>query len=155
QGTGGDPRRDEDIAPYPSLQSGIDEAVARSFLYRFLAQCYEDPTIEAWAAITGARFLRSLESAICNIAAKGGALENSAAKLRLFLNLETFDAFFDSYLAAFGHAARGRCPLNEIEYGNLKADPLFQPHRLADLGGFYRSFGLEIACDADERQDHI
>jgi TorA maturation chaperone TorD len=45
--------------------------------------------------------------------------------------------------------------LNEIEYGDLKADPLFQPHRLADLGAFYRAFGLEVAGDADERHDHI
>jgi hypothetical protein len=53
------------------------------------------------------------------------------------------------------HAARGRCPLNEIEYGDIKADPLFQPHRLADLAAFYRAFGLEVAEDADERHDHI
>jgi DMSO reductase family type II enzyme chaperone len=45
--------------------------------------------------------------------------------------------------------------LNEIEYGDLKADPLFQPHRLADLAAFYRAFGLEVATDADERHDHI
>jgi DMSO reductase family type II enzyme chaperone len=66
-----------------------------------------------------------------------------------------FDSFLNAYLAAFGHAARGSCPLNEIEYGDIKADPLFQPHRLADLAAFYRAFGLEVAEDAGERQDHI
>ena len=60
-----------------------------------------------------------------------------------------FDSFLNAYLAAFGHAARGSCPLNEIEYGDIKADPLFQPHRLADLAAFYRAFGLEVA----EKQD--
>ena len=68
---------------------------------------------------------------------------------------DAFDSFHSAYLAAFGHAARGQCPLNEIEYGDLKADPLFQPHRLADLAAFYCAFGLEVAGDADERQDHI
>jgi DMSO reductase family type II enzyme chaperone len=66
-----------------------------------------------------------------------------------------FPSFLDAYLAAFGHAARGSCPLNEIEYGDIKADGLFQPHRLADLAAFYRAFGLELADDAAERHDHL
>jgi len=45
--------------------------------------------------------------------------------------------------------------MNEIEYGDIKADPLFQPHRLADLGAFYAAFGLEMSPDAAERQDHV
>jgi TorA maturation chaperone TorD len=45
--------------------------------------------------------------------------------------------------------------MNEIEYGDIKADPLFQPHRLADLGAFYAAFGLEMTLDAAQRQDHI
>ena len=45
--------------------------------------------------------------------------------------------------------------MNEIEYGDAQADPLFQPHRLADLAAFYRAFGLELAADAAERQDHL
>jgi DMSO reductase family type II enzyme chaperone len=66
-----------------------------------------------------------------------------------------FDAFHEDYITAFGHAARGSCPINEIEYGDLKADPLFQPHRLADLAAFYRAFGVELGSDADERHDHL
>jgi hypothetical protein len=66
-----------------------------------------------------------------------------------------FDDFAASHLACFGHTVRGDCPMNEIEYGDLKADPLFQPHRLADLGAFFAAFGLELAPDAAERIDHI
>jgi hypothetical protein len=73
-------------------------------------------------------------------------------KLRVF---RTSTGFHDAYVAAFGHAARGSVPMNEIEYGDIKADPLFQPHRLADLGAFYGAFGLEMTPDAAERQDHI
>jgi DMSO reductase family type II enzyme chaperone len=89
------------------------------------------------------------------LASAAPALTEAAAGLESHLKPENFDVFLTSYLAAFGHAARGRCPLNEIEYGDLKADPLFQPHRLADLAAFYRAFGLEVAGDADERHDHI
>jgi TorA maturation chaperone TorD len=45
--------------------------------------------------------------------------------------------------------------MNEIEYGDLRADPLFQPHRLSDLAAFFAAFGLELAPDAAERIDHI
>jgi TorA maturation chaperone TorD len=61
----------------------------------------------------------------------------------------------EAYLAIFGHTVKGDCPPHEIEYGELKADPLFQPHRLADIAAFYNAFGLEVAPDATERVDHI
>ena len=54
------------------------------------------------------------------------------------LGLARLESFQCAYVTAFGHAARGDCPLNEIEYGDLKADPLFQPHRLADLAALCR-----------------
>jgi DMSO reductase family type II enzyme chaperone len=71
------------------------------------------------------------------------------------LKPKAFEPFHASYLVAFGHAARGSCPLNEIEYGDIKADPLFQPHQLTNLAAFYQAFGLEVAADAGERHDHI
>ena len=129
--------------------------MARSFVYRFLAQCYQDPTQEGWTWMTEASYQQGLGSAIRIIAATAPPLADIATTLRSQLKQGQFESFLAAYLAAFGHAARGRCPLNEIEYGDIKADPLFQPHRLADLAAFYRAFGLEVAEDADERHDHI
>jgi DMSO reductase family type II enzyme chaperone len=137
------------------LQTAIDIAFARSFFYRFLAQAYEDPTKEGWDQLTKASCLQNLESAAGALAATTPSLVESAAPLCSQLKSELFESFLAAYLTAFGHAARGRCPLNEIEYGDIKADPLFQPHRLADIAAFYRAFGLEVAEDADERHDHI
>jgi TorA maturation chaperone TorD len=82
-------------------------------------------------------------------------LVRAGAELVAAIATVSFDAFLGDYIELFGHAARGTCPLNEIEYGDLKADPLFQAHRLADLAAFYRAFGLELADDAAERQDHL
>jgi DMSO reductase family type II enzyme chaperone len=138
-----------------SLQTAIDAAMARSFLYRFLAQAYQDPNEASWARMTDASCQQVLESTVCTLATAAPRLAETATTLRLLLKPEQFEPFFTAYSAAFGHAARGRCPLNEIEYGDIKADPLFQPHRLADLAAFYRAFGLEVAEDADERHDHI
>ncbi len=137
------------------LQSAIDVAMARSFIYRFLAQAYQDPTEEGWVRLTEAGSQQCFEAAVQILAAANAALAAAGGVLRGQLKAGLFEPFLTAYLAAFGHAARGRCPLNEIEYGDIKADPLFQPHRLADLAAFYRAFGLEVAEDADERQDHI
>lgn len=145
-----------------TLQTSIDLAVARSFIHRFLAKAYEDPTPENWAWLCDARTQQSLRAATAAIAASRQSAASSSDSLTSACNAlsaalcrDAATRFLDAYLAAFGHAARGSCPLNEIEYGDIKADPLFQPHRLADLAAFYRAFGLEVAEVAGERHDHI
>ena len=137
------------------VQAKIDAAMARSFVYRFLAKAFEDPTEEVWRALTGEDLRKAVAAATVILAANAPAL---VQPVHHFLRVATPDAFeehLSSYLACFGHAARGRCPLNEIEYGDIKADPLFQPHRLADLAAFYNAFGLVVGKDAQERHDHL
>lgn len=131
-------------------------ALARSFIYRFLAKAYEDPEPHGWQWLSGHPTKSALESAVKALARVApDAFTRAAAELADRLVPDAFDAFHDNYVACFGHTVRGDCPMNEIEYGDIKADPLFQPHRLADLGAFYAAFGLEMTPDAVERQDHI
>jgi DMSO reductase family type II enzyme chaperone len=145
-----------EAAAATTLQSSIDTALARSFLYRYLAKAFEDPTRDGWLWLVNSLTQTAVWSAAKSLdAAAHAPLLNAADALLAKLQPNQFAAFEDDYDAAFGHAARGRCPLNEIEYGDLKADPLFQPHRLADLAAFYRAFGLEVTGDAAERHDHI
>jgi DMSO reductase family type II enzyme chaperone len=147
---------EEVVCGSETLQSAIDRAVARAFLHRFLAQAYEYPTRTGWNWLRGSTTRSALRSAVAALAAgHASLLQPRADAFETCLADDTFDAFTAEYVAAFGHAARGSCPVNEIEYGDLKADPLFQPHRLADLAAFYRAFGLELGADADERPDHI
>jgi DMSO reductase family type II enzyme chaperone len=124
-----------------------DAALARAFIYSFLAQAYQDPTPEIWRWIGSSSAQQSLRSA-CKVAVIPVLPADSFSP-------DEFDSYHMSYLAVFGHAARGSCPLNEVEYGDLNADPLFQPHRLADLAAFYRACDLEVADDAGERHDHL
>lgn len=145
------PQRIEPVLDAP-LPSAIDLAMARSFIHRFLAKAYEDPTPETWHWMTRAGTIHTLRAA--NALMDQSVISNAQALINA-LQPAGFDSFLNAYLAVFGHAARGTCPLNEIEYGDIKADPLFQPHRLADLAAFYRAFGLEVADDAGERQDHL
>ncbi len=105
-----------------------------------------------WRWLARQQTINSLRTANAFV---GPNLLPSAEKLINALRPESAGSFRDAYIAAFGHAARGGCPINEIEYGDIKADPLFQPHRLADLAAFYRAFGLEVSESAGERHDHI
>ena len=133
------------------LQGSIDLAVARAFIHRYLAKAYEDPTEDGWRWLCDPGIRESLRSAwALAVPAQGAQTLPLAAAAP-----GEFSSFLNAYLAAFGHAARGACPLNEIEYGDVKADPLFQAHRLADLAAFYRAFGLELSADAGERHDHL
>lgn len=153
------------------LQTEIELAMARSFFHQFVAKLFEYParnveatgdktsvglsnasenSVDAWDWLTGEDTLEAVLSA-----ATVSGLTTIAGRFVDQLRQTTFDRFLDTHLLAFGHAARGPVPMNEIEYGDFKADPLFQPHRLADLAAFYRAFGLELAPDASERQDHI
>ena len=49
----------------------------------------------------------------------------------------------ERYDGLFGHAVRGACPAYEMEYG--RNEIIRQASDLADLAGFYRAFGMEIA----------
>jgi DMSO reductase family type II enzyme chaperone len=136
-----------------TLQATIDNAVSRSFVYQLLARAYDDPSIETWRWLTSDDTKTALAAAQ-HCAAPGIQPAVTTVFAENFQS-ESFEVFQVAYVTAFGHAARGDCPLNEIEYGDLKADPLFQPHRLADLAAFYRAFSLEVADNAAERPDHI
>ena len=146
---------EENPAQGQTLQEGINVALARSFVYRFLAKAFEDPTEQGWRNLVEGECRASLAPAVEVLKLDAPALASAAQCFVERLADGGFESFHSAYLAAFGHAARGRCPLNEIEYGDIKADPLFQPHRLADLAAFYRAFGLEVTADAGERHDHI
>jgi len=141
-------------APVPD--ECADLALARSFLYQCLARAFDYPTRETWVWLCEATTQDALRSAVRVVAPDPqSSPARSLETLLASMDPEAFGAFHDDIIAAIGHAARGSCPINEIEYGDLKADPLFQPHRLADLGAFYRAFGLELGETADERHDHL
>lgn len=149
--TGGTPR--------PCASAADAEATVglpRSFLYQFLARAFEYPSPETWDWLGAVETQAAVRAAVDALEpARSGPLHQEQRVLEPGLNAGGWNRFQDDYIAAIGHAARGSCPINEIEYGDLKADPLFQPHRLADLAAFYRAFGLEWGAGADERHDHL
>jgi DMSO reductase family type II enzyme chaperone len=125
-------------------------------VHQFLARAFDYPAEEAWAWLTNPEIQDALALAVTALEPdRPGPLRAAQETLARAFVPAGFEAFHDGYITAIGHAARGSCPVNEIEYGDLKADPLFQPHRLADLAAFYRAFGLEVGPGSDERLDHL
>lgn len=163
--SGATPQRDTpSVAPKPAqpgtdaptLQDSIDTAVARMFLCRFFGKAFEDPEPEGWTWLTSDEVASALGCAAATIAPNPlSPINQLSDELVRQFKTAGFDDFAGAHLACFGHTVRGDCPMNEIEYGDIKADPLFQPHRLSDLGAFFAAFGLEVTPDAAERIDHI
>ena len=133
-----------------------DLAFSRSFVYQFLARAFDYPMWETWTWLCDPSVHESLISSLRALEPeKDRTLTTNGWEVLRELRPEGLERLHDDYVVAVGHASRGSSPINEIEYGELKADPLFQPHRLADIAAFYLVFGVEVGADAGERQDHL
>lgn len=155
-GADGSPSGPPGPAHSPVRRDPAEVASARCFLHQFLARALEHPSEPTWAWLTDpATSSALLRAAAATRPEDGGGLERAASALGERLVPAAFGDWHDAYVSAIGHAARGSSPINEIEYGELRADPLFQPHRLADLAAFYRAFGVEVCLDGGERHDHL
>jgi DMSO reductase family type II enzyme chaperone len=137
-------------------EGSAEVALSRSFVHQWLARAFDYPAAQTWSWLCSTEVMSGVCSSIAAIESDVRApLRAQLDALREKLRPDAFEAFHNDYITAIGHAARGSCPVNEIEYGDLKADPLFQPHRLADLAAFYRAFGMDLCATADERPDHL
>ncbi len=124
-------------------------AAARSDIYRFLA-CGFAGSQRQWHARLH-REQQSLERALQLLDRRDEM--RLAKRLRRLLDGSDAAALERAYVACFGHTVSTGCPPYETEYGQAH---IFQKaHALADIAGFYRSFGLELASDFNDRVDHV
>jgi DMSO reductase family type II enzyme chaperone len=131
-------------------------ALTRSYVHQFLARAFDYPDADTWVWLIAGSTQAGLAAAVGALELHPGGPLHTAKDALVGVGLsQPFEHFNDDYVLAIGHAARGSCPINEIEYGDIKADPLFQPHRLADLAAFYRAFGIELGPESGERHDHL
>jgi putative dimethyl sulfoxide reductase chaperone len=144
------------MLPADAVPGGAGLALTRSFVHQYLARAFDYPDADTWGWLSSGSTQEWLATAVGALESQpAGALQTAQAALARAGLSTAFDSVHDDYVRAIGHAARGSCPINEIEYGDIKADPLFQPHRLADLAAFYRAFGMELSSESGERQDHL
>lgn len=60
----------------------------------------------------------------------------------------------DEHARVFGFVMCRDCPPYETEYLS-DGDAFFRSQQMADIGGFYRAFGLEMGGRSRERPDHV
>lgn len=122
---------------------------ARSNIYRFLALGFSYPQASLLSRLNEQLFALEASLDVLDDRVSLG----KAGAVRSALETMTVDGLEASYLRCFGHTISKECPPYETEYG--QAHIFQQSGSLADIAGFYRAFGLELAPDLNDRLDHI
>jgi TorA maturation chaperone TorD len=139
----------------PTKEREIDVAVCRAILYDVLAMSLSPPTRVMLSRLEADGACETILDAAKALESPDGSAPVSPAVDRFFeaLRGSTLDRLGESYQEIFGHTAHGQLPPYESEYGS--GDVFRQAQELADIGGFYRAFGLEMSRSRHERNDHI
>ncbi|MCL6552177.1 MAG: molecular chaperone TorD family protein [Firmicutes bacterium] len=132
-------------ASTPEVDTGtVTGPLWRSAVYRFFAQALRPP--DQWPQDLPIPDLPAPPDAP---AAGGSAV---AAAIDALVAVPR-PALADAYHAAFGHQLGTRAALDEARY--VPGGVFAQAQCTADVAGFYRAFGLEVADHARERPDHL
>lgn len=141
-------------------ETTLQTTLARSRLYRRLADAFDYPTAEFAETVRSGEWTKDVATAAALLPFledEDETLETACleALSRLTERREsmTLEVLESDYVATFGHALSRECPPYETEYAGEHL--FYQAQQLADIGGFYRAFGLEVAETAHERLDHI
>src|SRR3989304_2115705 len=120
----------------------VERAFVRSQLYRVLALAFCHPDADNAAA------LAALTPAF--VGASGGCMpervREALSDVGAALQGVALESLQEQYVGTFGHVTVPDCPLYETACG--MGDAFLQPQTLADLAGFSRAFGLEMAGSA-------
>jgi DMSO reductase family type II enzyme chaperone len=123
--------------------------IARSNIYRFLALGFGYPDASFRARLSA--LLPRIEASLNLVGDRDGL--TAAIAMGSVLDTQTTDHLQASYLECFGHTISKECPPYETEYG--QAHIFEKSQSLADIAGFYRAFGVDLAPDLNDRLDHI
>ncbi len=128
----------------------VVKATARSEVYRFLALGFSYPESAGLGRI---RVQWPIAECALSRLGRTGKAADCMARCEASLDATTIEALRDAHFECFGHAISKDCPPYETEYGC--AHVFQKTQALADIGGFYRAFGLELSSDFRDRPDHV
>ena len=134
-------------------ENSKDTAVARSFIYQFLARAYQYPDPNNWSWLNDSGTQARLWGAVRLFSPNAtDPLRKSAEEFALYLGAEEYESFYKGYMVLFG---RGMCPLNEAVYLQPRASALRVAQQTSILASFYRDHGLAPTVRGGEQLDHI
>jgi DMSO reductase family type II enzyme chaperone len=129
--------------------SNAIESTARGSVYRFAALGFAPPEPSVLFQLRGQ--LHLLETSL-EVLRDRDSLE-LAERIRAVFERIAIDDLKASHLHCFGHTISKECPPYESEYNQTH---IFEKSQsLADIAGFYKAFGLNLAPDLNDRLDHI
>lgn len=153
-------------APLVAAEQDAALLLARETLYRFFAAVFSEPRGAAWQQIV----LDERQQAVARLAADllhdehaagagelgFGELPPESLDLRPLLAelAQPRESLQTQYNGVFGLVFNRECPPYETEY-QRNEDTFFRTQQMADVGGFYRAFGLQPGRERGERPDHI
>lgn len=128
-------------------EARADEALARSLVYRALAQAFAYPLAETVADLTE----EDLPLALACAGALPVGVQEAAGRVGEIFGSLSPDDLESAYTRVFQHVHSVDATLYETDM-TVQGDVFRQTQELADLGGFYRAFGMECG---EERQDAL
>ncbi|MBI4216619.1 MAG: molecular chaperone TorD family protein [Chloroflexi bacterium] len=123
--------------------------LARSQVYQLLALGFGQPESSVLSQIK--QQLGQVEASLSELQVPEGLA--AVRVLAPALDAQSITDMERSHLQCFGHTISKDCPPYEAEYD--LAHIFQQSNALADIAGFYRAFGLELASNLNERLDHL
>jgi TorA maturation chaperone TorD len=123
----------------------VENALRRAGVYRVLGGAFAYPTPERLADLARA-------SATIAVMAEPGALRDALARFSAAAYAADADTAGTEYVFLFDRQVR--CPAYEGAWGDAAA-MAGRVARLADIAGFYRAFGVEVAGAQPESEDHL
>ncbi|HXF57428.1 MAG TPA: molecular chaperone TorD family protein [Actinomycetota bacterium] len=133
----------------PTVDAGSEEALARSAVYRLLSQVFSYPT----PRMVGELRQQDLPLAVALSSRLPDPLPRAVRELAERLRGVPLRALERQFNGLFTHVHSADCPPYETDF--TTRDVFRQSQELADLGGFYRAFGVEPARAQPERLDHV
>ena len=134
-----------------STEVEIRLALARSSTYKLLGKSFLYPTQVVFDSIYSELYDETLMHFL-SVQQNGLEMGKGIQELHLpgLIDREELEK---EYNRLFAHLGSAKCPPYETEYGY---DNVFQKtEAMADIGGFYRAYGLEVSDKTTERVDFI
>ncbi|MBI4007157.1 MAG: molecular chaperone TorD family protein [Planctomycetes bacterium] len=144
-------------------EAKIQNALARSAIYQFLSLCFFEPNGKIFPVLKSDEYLRNVQKSLDDYSklnsfnAKASAIKENLQLLGDRLKEKSFEELSSEYRKVFeSFIASKECPIYETLYGSTDTFQQTQNlQELADIGGFYRAFSLDLSEDTKERYDHL